>query len=113
MEFYNTPVFGSHYQKTVTLNSMASASRDQNSVTTMLGVSSADGVTVVPIEIDSVTGRLLLLVDSMGAHSAVTNRQIAFRDQNSVPTMMAESENDDGVLANVVVDAGVLRVKGS
>ncbi len=92
---------------------MASASRDQNSVTTMLGVSSADGVTPIKIEIDSITGRLLLLVDSMGAHSAVTNRQIAFRDQNSVPTMMAESENDDGVLANVVVDAGVLRVKGS
>lgn len=89
------------------------ASRDQNSVTTMLGVSSADGVTPVPIQIDSVTGKLLMLIDGMGAHSAVTNRQIASRDENSVTTMIGTSENDDGVLVNAVVNSGVLRIKSA
>lgn len=43
---------------------MSEASRDQNHVPTMLGVSSVDGVTPIPVEIDPVTGRLL--VDSTG-----------------------------------------------
>ncbi len=37
---------------------MTNASRDQNRVTTLLGVSATDGVTPVPIYADSVTHRL-------------------------------------------------------
>ena len=90
------------------------ASRDQNRVTTLLGVSSADGSTPIKVKIDSVTGRVLMQVSSMGSHSAVTNRQIAYRDQNYVPTSIGESENDDGVLVNLVANTpGYLRVKGA
>lgn len=38
---------------------MAQASRDENRVATLLGVSSADGVTPVPLKADPTTGRLL------------------------------------------------------
>lgn len=94
-------------------NFLSDAKLDQNYVTTWMGVSSADGVTPLNITIDSVTGNVLLLADSMGTHSAVTNRQIAYRDENYVPVGLGESENDDGVLVNVIADSpGILRVKG-
>lgn len=91
---------------------MAQALRDQNNVTTLLGVSSVDGVTPVACVVDSVTGRLLVDINSMGAHSVVTNRQIAYRDQNHVPVALAESSNDDGVLVNIVANSpGILRIQ--
>jgi len=43
---------------------MTDAVRDQNHIPVMLGVSSVDGVTTIPVSIDPVTGRLL--VDSAG-----------------------------------------------
>lgn len=91
---------------------MAQAAVDQNRVATLLGVSSVDGVTPIACVVDSVTGRLLMLIDSMGAHSAVTNRQIAYRDQNYVTVALGESSADDGVLVNVVVNSpGILRIQ--
>lgn len=92
---------------------MADAKRDQNYVTTLLGVSSVDGATPINVVIDSVTGRVLMDAQTIGSHSAVTNREIAYRDENYVPVGLGESEDDDGVLVNVVADSpGILRVKG-
>lgn len=39
---------------------MSEAQRDQNFIPSALGVSSSDGVTTLPFEIDSITGRLLV-----------------------------------------------------
>ena len=50
---------------------MAQAKRDENKVTAMLGVSSADGVTPINVVIDSVTGRLLVKEGASGTHGAV------------------------------------------
>lgn len=40
------------------------AGHDQNHVTTLLGVSSADGSTPVPVEVDPTTGQLLVTSDA-------------------------------------------------
>lgn len=45
---------------------MADASRDGNFVTTLVGVSSADGVTPVRVAVDPVTGRVLVDLPSAG-----------------------------------------------
>lgn len=50
---------------------MATASRDQNSVTTLLAVSSVDGVTPVVVYADPITHRLL--VDLAGGNGTVTS----------------------------------------
>lgn len=46
---------------------MSEAKRDQNHVPTALGVSSVDGVTTLPLQVDPVTGRLLTDVAGGGA----------------------------------------------
>jgi len=89
---------------------MAQAKRDENKVTAMLGVSSADGVTPINVVIDSVTGRLLVKEGASGTHGAVTNRQIAYRDQNRVPAMLGVSSADDGTLVMPVVEGNNLRI---
>lgn len=50
---------------------MAQASRDQNNVPTLLGVSSSDGVTPIPIYANPTTHRLL--IDSAGGAGTVTS----------------------------------------
>lgn len=97
----------------LTNNFLAQAKRDNNRVTTWLGVSSVDGVTPINIVIDSVTGRVLMDAQTIGSHSAVTNRELASRDGNYVTTAMGVSENDDGTVVDIVADSpGILRVKG-
>lgn len=89
---------------------MAQAKRDNNRVTTVVGVSSADGVTPVNVVIDSVTGLVLFDGSASGAHGAVTNREIAYRDDNRVPVMIGSSSDDDGVLVMPVVEGNNLRI---
>lgn len=91
---------------------MAQSVFDQNRVSTLIGVSSVDGITPVAIKVDSVTGRLLMSINSMGALSGITNRQIAYRDQNRVTVALGESSADDGELLNLVFNSpGIMRVK--
>jgi hypothetical protein len=54
---------------------MANASRDQNNVPTLLGVSSADGTTPVPLYADPTTHRLL--TTSTGASAGTTAQTAA------------------------------------
>ena len=49
---------------------MTEAKRDGNSVTALLGTSNADGVTVLPVYVDSSTNRLLVNATITGAISA-------------------------------------------
>lgn len=69
---------------------MAQASRDQNSVPSLLGASSADGVTPVAIFADPITHELVIGMGN-GNHPA---KSIAARDQNFVSTLIAVSSAD-------------------
>jgi len=70
------------------------AQRDQNFRTTVIGVSSEDGVTPVPFRVDPVTGRLLIQVVDQSAISPITPQTVAQRDQNHVPVSMAYNGDD-------------------
>ena len=69
------------------------AKRDQNHVTTMLGVSDADGVTTLNASAEPI--RHALNVND-GVDGADFGEDDAARDQNHVPVLMAVSA-DDGV----------------
>lgn len=46
---------------------MSQAARDQNRVTTLLGVSSADGTTPLPVQVDPATGAILVSISGAGS----------------------------------------------
>lgn len=46
---------------------MSQAPRDQNRITTLLGVSSADGTTPLPVQVDPATGAILVAVSGAGS----------------------------------------------
>lgn len=69
---------------------MANASRDENNVPTLLGVSSTDGATVIPIGV-TVVHKLKVADGTTGSDLGPTN---AKRDQNNVPTLMGVSSVD-------------------
>ena len=76
---------------------MAQAPRDQNNVTAGLGVSETDGVTTIPFYVDSLTGRVLLSISSVSEAGGVVADNLAERDQNNVPTMLATFSDDSGI----------------
>lgn len=67
------------------------AKRDQNSVPTMLVLSSADGVTPKPVEINPSNHRLQVDNDTTGSD---LSEDQAVRDNNGVPTLIAVSSVD-------------------
>jgi len=72
------------------------AVRDGNRVTVGLGVSSADDTTTLPIQIDDVTGRLLIavtVVEDEGGEMAT----IAPRDGNHIPAELGLKSDDSGI----------------
>ena len=83
---------------------MTDAVRDANRVTSALGVSSADGVTTLPLEIDSVTGKLLINVTGVVDPGGTLSGADAMRDGNRVTTALAEKDDDTG-LASLAVDS--------
>lgn len=70
---------------------MANASRDQNTVPTLLGALETNGTTIVPIEANPTTHALEVNDNVTGSDHGPTN---APRDQNFVPVLMAISETD-------------------
>lgn len=86
------------------------ALRDDNRITQMMGISSVDGVTPTPVVIDSVTNRVNLKQESLAPVPNVTNRGLAARDGNRVPSMIGTSSADDGTLVVVVLQDNNLRI---
>lgn len=77
------------------------APHDQNRVKAKLGVLCTDGVTVLPIEIDPVTGGVTVdTVSTIG----FTPGTIDFRDQNYQACWMAQN-SVDGTLIPIFVNA--------
>ena len=60
------------------------AIRDENRITTLLALSYVDGTTLVPVEIDSTTGGVMVDI----TNSVSTAAMNAARDQNHRTTLM-------------------------
>lgn len=74
---------------------MAQAPRDDNSVPAWLGISSVDGVTPVPIQINAVTGGMK--IDTMTTIS-FSPIDVAGRDENTAESVLAQNETADNIL---------------
>ncbi len=64
------------------------AKRDQNNRPTLLGVSSVDGVTPVPIAVSPITGYLMIEIVEQADNPSPVLRQDAKMDANNVPSML-------------------------
>jgi len=73
---------------------MSSGKRDDNRVVVLIGVSSVDGVTPVPIMVDPDTGRLLATIVSRDASDG-TVEQPTKRDYNRVTVSMGADSTDN------------------
>lgn len=77
---------------------MANASRDENSIPTLLGTLDSDGSTLVKVQVSPISHGLVVDDNTTGSDNGPTN---APRDENSVPALMAVS-SADGVTPVVV-----------
>lgn len=67
--------------------------RDQNYVPVLMGVSSSDGITPVPIQIDPVSGRVLVNITIIASETPTVVTRIP-RDNNFVPVLAGASTSD-------------------
>lgn len=70
---------------------MANASRDENSVPTLLAASSADGKTTLRILADAASNRLMVNDGTSGTDHGPINSP---RDENGIPALIAVSSAD-------------------
>jgi hypothetical protein len=80
---------------------MANAPRDENRIPTALGVLYTDGVTVIPIAINPVTGNVKTVT---GLSISQAAKNIAPRDENSVPSLLGVSSVDGVTPIPIYVD---------
>ena len=92
---------------------MSDAKRDANRVPTMMGVSSVDGVTPLPIQVDVITGKLLAKAE--GISSSLAPEEPAKRDANRVPGILGTSSTDGTTPIPLSVDENDngLRIQGA
>jgi len=83
---------------------MTNAKRDQNYVTTRLGVLFTDGTTLVPIAIDPSTGSIQLNTSSQVSQE-ILNMVKANKDDNYVTAMKGVSSEDGDVVLPIFVDS--------
>lgn len=87
---------------------MTNAKRDENHVKSKLGVLFSDGVTLVPIQINSTNGGVSInesdTVDSSILALYEGGKAIP-RDENDVPAWSAQSNTDSSVVYPIFVDA--------
>ncbi len=89
---------------------MTDAIRDNNHVPVWLGVLCTDGVTLVPIAIDSASG--YFKTDSSSTISFTPN-QVAIRDQNYKNVLMGVDSTDNTKLCPIYVNASGAVLVGS
>ena len=81
---------------------MATASRDENNVPTLLGALSTDGVTPVKVKADPLLHILNVDDNSTGVDFGVPNAE---RDSNFVPVLLAVSSADGVTPVEVYADS--------
>lgn len=90
---------------------MSEAKRDENRVTTTLGVSSSNSNVTLPMEVDETTNFLLVdvsILDGITVVAATDNK----RDENRIPTMYGVDDSDGETLIPIRTDDnGVLLVQ--
>lgn len=87
---------------------MANAPHDQNTIKAKMGVLFSDGVTLVPIAINSSNnGMKINTTDSVSAGilALYNNGKAIPRDANGQPAWCAESSTDSNVIYPLFVDA--------
>ncbi len=86
--------------------------RDNNQITTILGTSSADGSTPVPITVNSVTHGIKI---DDGITGSDLSGEIASRDENGVTVLMGVSSDDGVTPVPIYADesTGALLIKSS
>lgn len=67
---------------------MSQARKDANHVSTMIGVSSVDGITPIRISVDPITGYLMVENVDISTLGAITVRSDARKDANHVSTIL-------------------------
>ena len=72
---------------------MTTGNRDANRSVVLMGVSSVDGVTPVPITVDSITGRVRVKVEGFSGNNATPDRIKMRRDDNREPTLGGETND--------------------
>lgn len=70
---------------------MANASKDENSISSLLAILSSDGKTIVPICVNPVTNALCINNGTTGTDNGPSN---ALKDENSVSTLLGVSNSD-------------------
>lgn len=84
---------------------MGKAAFDTNFIPTMLmGVSSVDGVTPVPVHIDPVTGRVMGINNIVSSSSSVNKTRAAF-DGNYVPTSLGVTNDGAQTPTTLLIDS--------
>ena len=83
---------------------MSEAQRDQNHIPVAMGVSSADGVTPLPLLVDPVTGRLLITIYSTTSEALVTGEYSnrAKRDANHVPMTLGVTDDANETVTSLI-----------
>lgn len=76
---------------------MTNAKRDDNFIPVMMGVSSVDGVTPVPVTLDPTTLRLRVVVISNLKNDATPDRNTSRRDENTKPTLAGENSSTQNI----------------
>lgn len=81
---------------------MANASRDENSVETLLGILNTTGTSLVRVKVNSSTHALKVSNGTSGSDHGPVN---ALRDENEVPSLMAVSSADGVTPVSVYTDS--------
>lgn len=78
--------------------------RDQNRDPIMWGVSSVDGVTLVPIQVDLAAGGVLIEIGTSTSASMSHLTGSLPRDENRIPCLGGQSNTDSSVILPVSVN---------
>lgn len=83
------------------MSTYQNARKDANSVAVLCGISDADG-SVMPIQIDPVTGGILAEIYIVTEDTHVLPPGLALKDANSSPTLLGIADDASGLLVPVM-----------
>lgn len=81
---------------------MSNAGKDENGVSTLIGVLNSDGATIIPVKANATTHRLNISDGTSGSNNGPT---IAKKDENDVSSLIAVSSADGRTPVVVYADS--------
>lgn len=76
--------------------------KDQNSVAPMYGISNVNASTILPIQIDPVTNRIIAEITIISSSNSVLSGANAAKDGNSSATILCQKDDSSGNLVPVM-----------